>query len=168
VNRVTNLSWAESYLGQLRALAGDQSTLLLVGAKGIIRDETGRVLLIRRADSGYWSIPGGAMELGESVADCAIREVFEEIGVRAGHATPFAMYTGPQYTLTNVYGHTYQLFVVGFLLTEWTGEVVPDPDEATDAGFYHPDTFPSPMGSVVHETLADLASFEATGRLVAK
>lgn len=42
------------------------------------------VLLIRRAKSprrGTWSLPGGAQELGETVFDCARREVAEETGV---------------------------------------------------------------------------------------
>ena len=42
------------------------------------------VLLIRRASpprAGQWSLPGGGQELGETVADAAIREVFEETGM---------------------------------------------------------------------------------------
>jgi len=164
---VTNLSWAESYAGQIRSLAGDR-TLMMVGAKGLVRDPAGHVLLIRRTDNGYWGVPGGSMELGESVADCAMREVFEETGIQAATATPYAMYTGPRYTVTNIYNHTYQLFVVAFLLTDWAGELRPDPEEATDAGFFAPGAMPSPLGRSVTETLADLASYEETGRVVVK
>jgi len=49
----------------------------------IVRD--GEVLLIRRAYepcAGKWSIPGGAIELGETTIDALKREVFEELGVR--------------------------------------------------------------------------------------
>jgi 8-oxo-dGTP pyrophosphatase MutT (NUDIX family) len=164
---MTSLSWAESYLGQLRALAGER-TLLFVGARGLVRDRAGRVLLMQRSDNGYWSMPGGAMELGESVADCAIREVWEETGLRAARATPFAIYSGPRYTFTNVYGDRYQLFVVAFELTEWTGDIMPDAQEATDAGFFALDALPEPLGGSVHETVADLATFTATGQLVVK
>lgn len=46
---------------------------------GVI-DEAGRVLAHQR-DSGPWSLPGGGLEIGESLEDCARREVFEETGV---------------------------------------------------------------------------------------
>jgi 8-oxo-dGTP diphosphatase len=44
-----------------------------------------QLLLIKRKynpDAGYWSIPGGHLELGEKVTDAAIREAFEETGLK--------------------------------------------------------------------------------------
>ncbi|ASW53307.1 NUDIX domain-containing protein [Plantactinospora sp. KBS50] len=161
------LSWAESYVGQLRALAGDR-TLLFVGARAVVRDETGRVLLIERSDNGHWAMPAGAMELGESIADCVIREVREESGLAATAVTPFAMYTGADRTHTNMFGHTYQLFTVAFRVDEWSGELVVPTEETTDARFCRPDEFPEPLSGSVIETLADLVAFERTGRLVLK
>lgn len=164
---MTSLSWAESYLGQLRALAGDR-VLLFVGARGVVRDDAGRVLLIRRADNGIWSMPGGAMELGESIVECVIREVWEETGVRGTAATPFAVYSGPEYTYTNVFGDTYQLFVIAFELTGWGGRIEPDREEAVEAGFFPPGALPEPLSRSTVETLADLETFQQTGRLVMK
>jgi 8-oxo-dGTP pyrophosphatase MutT (NUDIX family) len=157
--------WAESYLGQLRALAGDR-TLMFVGARGVVRDESGQVLLIERADNGVWALPAGAMELGESISDCAIREVWEETGLRATAVTPFAFYTGPDYTFTNMYGDTYQLFVVAFRVDEWDGQLLPVTEETTAAAFFDPGAPPTPLSATVAETLADLAAFERTGQLV--
>lgn len=54
-----------------------------VGVGAIIVDD-GRVALIRRGRpplEGEWSIPGGAMELGETVRQGAMREAFEETGL---------------------------------------------------------------------------------------
>lgn len=164
---MVGIPWAESYLGQLRSLVGDR-TLMLVGARGVIRGDDGGILLIKRADNGYWAMPGGAMELGESITQCAIREVWEETGVAAARATPFALYTGPDYTYTNMFGDTYQLFIAAFLLTDWAGELRPDPDEASDAGFFLPAAWPEPLSASTLETMADLASYERTGRLVLK
>jgi 8-oxo-dGTP diphosphatase len=48
------------------------------------------IVLMRRAPgkhgAGTWSLPGGALELGESLVDCAARETMEEIGVRLSGA----------------------------------------------------------------------------------
>lgn len=159
------ISWAESYLGQLRALAGER-TLLFVGARAVVHDDAGRVLLIKRSDNGRWAVPAGAMELGESIADCAARELFEETGLRAEAVTPYALYTGPTYTYTNMYGDTYQLFIVAFRVDGWTGELQRVTDETTDARFFAPGELPHTLAPVVHETLADLTTFERTGNLV--
>ena len=62
-------SWEESYLGQIRTLAGAERTLIVIGARNIVRDDQGRVLLIKRSDNGYWAFPAGTMELGESISE---------------------------------------------------------------------------------------------------
>lgn len=162
-----SISWEESYVGRLRALAGDR-VLLFVGARGVVRDEQGRLLLIQRSDNGHWALPAGAMELGESISDCVIREVREETGLRAEAVTPFAMYTGPQHTNTNMYGHTYQLFSVAFRVDNWSGTLATVTDETTDARFCAPEEFPAPLSPSVIETLADLAAFEKSGNVVLK
>lgn len=141
---------------------------MFVGARAVVRDAAGRVLLIQRSDNGYWALPAGAMELGESIAECAIREVWEETGLRASAVTPFAFYTGPDRTFTNMYGHTYQHFVVAFRVDAWEGEMLTVTEETTDAVFCDDGRFPQPISSTVVETLADLELFERTGQLVLK
>jgi 8-oxo-dGTP diphosphatase len=56
--------------------------LVLPGATALIRDAAGRILLVRRMDTGLWMPPGGLLELGESLAGTAVREVEEETGMR--------------------------------------------------------------------------------------
>lgn len=160
-------AWTDSYFGQLRALAGDR-TLLLTATRLVLRDRDGRLLLIRRSDNGVWSVPAGAMELGESIADCAVRELREETGLRATQVTPYALHTGPAYTHRNMFGDTYQHFVVLFRVDAWQGELVRETDETIDAGFFDEAAAPEPLSATVSETLADLAIFESTGRLVVK
>ncbi|PKN31335.1 MAG: DNA mismatch repair protein MutT, partial [Deltaproteobacteria bacterium HGW-Deltaproteobacteria-20] len=54
----------------------------VVGVMAIARDEDGKYLMIRRADTGTWSMPGGTLEWGETVRDALVREVREESGAR--------------------------------------------------------------------------------------
>jgi len=68
-------------------MVSHDSVVLCVGA--VVHDETGRLLLIRRGHAphaGSWSLPGGRVEPGETVAQAVEREVREETGlaVRAG------------------------------------------------------------------------------------
>ncbi|WP_335990413.1 NUDIX hydrolase [Glycomyces sp. MUSA5-2] len=51
------------------------------GADAAIFDETGRLLVIQRTDTGQWAVPGGAAEVGEPVGLAAVREAFEETGL---------------------------------------------------------------------------------------
>jgi 8-oxo-dGTP pyrophosphatase MutT (NUDIX family) len=160
-----SIGWAESYLGQLRAVAGDR-VLLFVGARCLLRDEAGRLLLIKRRDNGYWALPAGALEVGESVAECAARELREETGLTATELTPVVLYSGAPHIHTDMYGNTYQLHVTAFRVDAWDGELQRETDETTDAAFFPLDALPQPLAASVPPALADLASYERTGRLV--
>ena len=57
----------------------------VVCAGAVVRDADGRLLLVRRGQepsAGLWSLPGGRVEPGESIAEAAAREVLEETGLR--------------------------------------------------------------------------------------
>ena len=70
-------------LEQIEPLRGTifaRPTPLTTGDAAII-DGEGRILLIRRADNGKWAMPGGALDVGETVAQGVQREALEETGV---------------------------------------------------------------------------------------
>ena len=163
-----SIAWDESYQGQLRALAGDDRPLLFIGARCVVVDGDDRVLLIRRADNAEWALPAGAMELGESIGECAVRELFEETGLVATSLEPFAFYSGARFTGTNMYGHTYQVFSTAFWVRSWTGELARVTDETTDAMFYPFERLPGGLARSVAETVDDFVGFRRTGRFVAK
>ncbi len=52
----------------------------VVGIAAAARSADGRLLLIRRADSGKWALPGGTLEWGEQLRPAITREVYEETG----------------------------------------------------------------------------------------
>lgn len=89
------MSFSESYLGQLRAAVG-QMPLLSIGARVLVEDAQGRFLILRRADDGKWGLPGGGMELGESLMQTAARELLEETNLVLSDATPFGISSDPQ------------------------------------------------------------------------
>jgi 8-oxo-dGTP diphosphatase len=69
------------YVAGLRDVVGTRM-LMLPSACAVVVDDRGFVLLGRRADTGRWSLPAGAVDPGEQPAEAAVREVFEETGVR--------------------------------------------------------------------------------------
>jgi ADP-ribose pyrophosphatase YjhB (NUDIX family) len=52
-----------------------EANSLVPGASAIVADEEGRLLLQRRSDNERWALPGGTMDIGETIAQCAEREV---------------------------------------------------------------------------------------------
>ena len=68
------------YISYIRSKVGHDKAILNF-AGGILADEDGRVLLQLRGDKKTWAIPGGAMELGETSLQAAVRELHEETGI---------------------------------------------------------------------------------------
>jgi 8-oxo-dGTP pyrophosphatase MutT (NUDIX family) len=60
-----------------------------------VRDITGRLLLVRRCDTGDWELPGGHVDPGESAADTAVRETVEESGITVEITGLAGIYTDP-------------------------------------------------------------------------
>jgi ADP-ribose pyrophosphatase YjhB (NUDIX family) len=73
----------------------------LVGCDTFVADEAGRVLLIRRADNGFWALPGGAVDLNETPAECAQRECLEETGLRVRITRLFGVFSSLRYAEVN-------------------------------------------------------------------
>ncbi len=65
----------------------------------IVTDERGRILMIRRTDNGNWALPGGAIDLGESMAQAAVRETLEETGVECTVTGLAGIYTDPRHVI---------------------------------------------------------------------
>jgi 8-oxo-dGTP diphosphatase len=58
----------------------------VVGIAGAARTKDGKWLLIRRADTGEWALPGGTLDWGETLRDAFTREMLEEAGVEGAEA----------------------------------------------------------------------------------
>ena len=65
----------------------------------VITNETGEILLIRRSDNGNWAVPGGAIDLGESMTDAAVRETREETGIDCTVTGIVGIYTDPRHVI---------------------------------------------------------------------
>ena len=65
---------------------------------GVI-NERGELLLIRRTDNDNWAMPGGAMDIGESIAEAAVRETREETGIDCEVVRLVGVYTNPRHVM---------------------------------------------------------------------
>jgi len=85
------------YYKFLRQYVGHQP-IILPGAVVIILNRANEVLLQKRYDGG-WGLPGGLMEMGESLEDTAKREVLEETGLVVTDLQLLGVFSGPDYYL---------------------------------------------------------------------
>lgn len=111
----------------------------------VFRD--GNVLLVRRAnppDVGKWGFPGGKVDLGECLKDAAIRELFEETGVRATAQRVFTAVDAFDHDENGVVRHHYVLVAV--LCTWVSGEPIAG-DDALEARWF-------PLNALEEEDLA--------------
>jgi 8-oxo-dGTP pyrophosphatase MutT (NUDIX family) len=65
----------------------------------ILVNDEGSILLIRRTDNGNWAVPGGAIDLGESVAQAAVRETLEETGIECAVTGIVGIYSDPRHVI---------------------------------------------------------------------
>jgi 8-oxo-dGTP pyrophosphatase MutT (NUDIX family) len=72
---------------------------LVPSVNSIVVNNQGQILLIQRTDNGNWSLPGGAMDLGESIRQAAIRETLEETGIQTEVTGINGIYTNPNHVL---------------------------------------------------------------------
>ena len=61
----------------------------------VIFDRKRRVLLQQRSDGGQWGLPGGSVEIGESVTQAVAREVHEETGLAVTTRRLVGVYSDP-------------------------------------------------------------------------
>jgi ADP-ribose pyrophosphatase YjhB (NUDIX family) len=65
----------------------------------VVVNDAGEILMIRRTDNDNWAVPGGAIDLGESVAQAAVRETREESGIECEISGIVGIYSDPKHVL---------------------------------------------------------------------
>ncbi|MGA9351798.1 MAG: NUDIX hydrolase [Anaerolineae bacterium] len=115
-------------------------------AAGALIEDDGRVVLVRRKvepRAGYWALPSGFTEHGETVEETAIRECREETGLEVELDDLLGVYS----VNSDFYGHLvlvlYSAHVVG-------GELVPG-DDASEASFFSATKLPTDIAFQAHQ-----------------
>ncbi|WP_067714119.1 NUDIX domain-containing protein [Nocardia yamanashiensis] len=104
------------------------------GGAALVVDEAGRVLMQRRGDSGNWSLPGGVMEVGETLGECVVRETREETGVEIEVCGLLGIYTDPEHVIAYEDGEVRQEFAVVYFGRVVGGEIRVS-EESTEVRF---------------------------------
>jgi glycerol 3-phosphatase-2 len=136
-----------------RYFASDPTELGLSVSAMVWRGE--EVLLMRRSDNGHWGLPGGFVEIGESVADAARREVAEETGWSVALGPLIGVYSNPETHVVD-YGtakgpgpqgaeRRVQIVNLCFHATALEAGEMTTPEETLEMGFFAVDALPEPF-----------------------
>ena len=115
-------------IGKLAVLAPSASAVIFESAME-------KVLLTRRSDNGRWCLPGGAMDPGESAAECCAREVLEETGLVVSVGRLIGVYSTPHRIIEYADGNRRQGITLSFE-AEVVGGEIGTSDETTEFGYY--------------------------------
>ena len=118
--------------------AAPPANSLVPAASAVVADEQGRILLHRRSDNDRWSLPGGAMELGESIAGCAVRETLEETGLEVEVTGIVGTYSNPGHVFAYDDGEVRQEFSICFA-ARVVGGAPRVSEESTEVAWFRPE-----------------------------
>ncbi|MEV0678064.1 NUDIX domain-containing protein [Actinosynnema sp. NPDC050436] len=99
-----------------------KATSIRVAVSAVVRDQAGRILMIRRTDNDKYAIPGGGQEPGETVAEAVVREVEEETGIHVEVTTLVGIYSNPAHVIAYDDGEVRQEFSLCFRARPLSGE----------------------------------------------
>ncbi|RAL26724.1 NUDIX domain-containing protein [Thermoflavimicrobium daqui] len=100
-----------------------QSNSLVPAASAVVTNSKGQILLHKRSDNQLWSLPGGTMELGETIQETIIREVKEETGFDVEVLKCIGIYTDPGHIIEFSDGEVRQQFSICFACRIIGGEL---------------------------------------------
>ncbi|MEU8621680.1 NUDIX domain-containing protein [Streptomyces sp. NPDC048623] len=117
---------------------------MVVAASAVVTDDRGRILLQRRRDNDLWALPGGGMDMADSLPGTAVREVKEETGLDVEVTGLVGTYTDPRHIIAYSDGEVRRQFNVCFR-ARIIGGGLSISDESTELRFVGPeelDTLP--------------------------
>lgn len=153
---------SDSYILRLRKIVGSQ-ILLNPGGQAIVQNNQKEILLHKRSDFGFWDLPGGGAEVGESAEQCVIREVYEETGLTVESFEPIGFASNPELEKV-IYpnGDTIQGFSLVLHITKWSGSLKTS-SESTSLEFFKIDNLPD-MRRNIRVTIDKFLEYQSRGK----
>lgn len=133
----------DGYIQSLRKKIGSRK-IIHPGARIVVENSSGEILLVRRKDNNQWGLIAGGIETGEDIKSCIIREVKEETGLTISKLSAIGISSDPALEFTEYpNGDQIQYFTIVFYSNTWDGELVMETQETKEARFFSKNTLPN-------------------------
>ncbi len=109
-----------------------------VAIGAVVGNDRGEILLVQRADSGFWLYPTGWADVGYSPAEVAVKEVVEETGIDCEPVQLLAVVDGQRMGFSR-----FAMYMLLFHCTATGGELAAHPLETADVGWFAEDALPA-------------------------
>lgn len=147
------------YVKSIREHVG-HAPIFVNAASAILVNDAGEILLQRRGQGeqkNSWSLPGGAMEIGETAQETVRREVLEETGIAVEVGNLVGVYTSPE-LVEYPNGDKCQMVTQVFLCRQIGGDQKIDGDETLELKYFQRENRPVLFRAHLERALQD---FEA-------
>ena len=129
------------YIENLRKYVGHEP-IIGIGATTLVFNDKKEILLNLRSDTNTWGIPGGSMELGETVEETARRELKEETGLIVDNLELINVLSGKDYYFEYPNGDKMWTVIVLYKVTNYKGELKVSDNESKKLEFFSLDNLP--------------------------
>lgn len=128
---------------EIKTIFDDASLLHVspaIGVDALVLNAREEILLIRRKDNQKWAMPGGLAEIGMTLPELALKELWEEAGMRGEVKRLLGMFDG------RLWGSTAKVHLINVVFQVQCDDLTPAPGiESLDAQFFARDHLPEAM-----------------------
>ena len=111
-----------------------------IGVDAFVLNSHHEILLIQRADNQHWAMPGGLSEVGYTTAETAVKELWEEAGLRGEAKRLLGIFDN------RIWGTRSKLHLMNMVYLVECEELHPSIGvECLDCGFFAADALPAPL-----------------------
>ena len=117
--------------------------------------------LLLHAGTGRWTLPGGGLELGETLEQCARHELLEETGLQVAQLEELKFYAGAAYRFRYPHGDIIDNLSLLYRAQGVSGSIAPQPGEVLDWRWCAPNQLPAEnelSGPLIPAMLQDFAA----------
>lgn len=112
-----------------------------IAVNAVVFNGAGEVLLAKRTDNGFWCVPGGHVDLGETLEVACLRELYEETGLKGKVLRLVGIYSDPAGSLHIAQGPEWHTIRVSFLC-QITGGTIRPSEETSEIAYFPLEALP--------------------------
>ncbi|MDF2556319.1 MAG: Nudix hydrolase [Bacillales bacterium] len=143
------------YISELRKSIGSRP-IISVGATILVVNEKREILFQHRSDTFDWGLPGGSMELGETLEEVASRELQEETGLVANQFELIGVFSGPRYYFKYPNGDETYSVINLFLAKNVSGTLEMNDGESLNLKYFSKKNLPKNIEKRAKELIENL------------